>query len=391
MERGPESVRLTAVLRLTLATLLLVTGCGAAGTDRDDLRATEPAAAPVWERLPDPPLTPRSSAAVHWTGKEVLVLGGDTAPLCPPTAGCADPPQPQTDGAAYDPVAGRWRKTRPAPSPFLGPGVRDGQSVWFVTEKQSLASYDAAADRWTEHPPPPGPFGASFVLAVSRGLPVALRSEQRAQRLPDALYDPQAGAWAELPPDPLAPSFDRAAVDTAQGLLVTGAEAVDNPGSERPALLRASLLDVETRTWTRLPDSDQLVGSGIALHGDRAVWPDLGGADGGEVNNYGRTIAFGGVLDLAARTWRPLAGAPAEGSGDWPAFALGGPVSASEGYLYDDRSARWTRLSRPADGPAAPGPAVWAGDHLVVVGGTTEPGDRYDRVRGAWLLRGAGR
>lgn len=370
-----------------MVSLLVLTGCGAAGTEV----ATSPAAAPRWERLPDPPLSPRSVPAVHWTGTEVLVLGGDTAPLCPPTASCVDPPEPQLDGAAYNPATGRWRTTRPSPVPVVGAGVGDQQTVWFMTAKGSLLAYDASADQWQDHPPPPGPASASFVLAVSRGLPVALRTEQRTQGLADALYDPDSRTWIELPRDPLAPSFDRAAVDTAQGLLVTGAEAVDNPGSEKPTLLRASLLDVGTRTWTRLPDSDQLVGSGIAVHGDRAVWPDLGGADGGEVNGYGRTIPFAGVLDLAARKWQRLADVPAEGSGGWPAFALGGPVSAAEGYLYDDRSRRWSKLSRPDGGPALPGQSVWAGEDLLVIGGTTAPADDYQRVSGAWILRGAGR
>jgi hypothetical protein len=276
----------------------------------------------------------------------------------------------------------------------VGGAVVDGDVVWAQTGWEAdapLLSYDASDDRWTVHPAPPGPAAASYLLAVSAGHPVALRTEQRTERHTDAVYDPHAGTWASLPPDPLTPSFDRSAVQTPRGLLVTGAEAVPDPGSEQPSYLRAMLLDVSRGTWRRLLDSDQLVGAGIAVHGDRAVWPDLGGADGGEVDGYGRTIPFGGVLDLAAGTWHRLPGAPAEGSGGWPVHALGGPVSAAEGYLYDDRGGSWTRLPRPADGPALPGAAGWAGEDLVVVGGTTEPVTRYERVQGAWVLHGAGR
>ncbi len=374
------------VRALALSLVLALAGCGTVGP-----LSSEPAAAPRWERLPDPPLSPRSMTRLHWTGSEVLALGGDTAPPCPPAASCVDPSEPQRDGAAYDPGTGRWRRTAEAPRPLVGGAVVDGDVVWAQTGWQAdaaLLSYDASEDRWDEHPPPPpppGPATASYVLAVSQGRPVALRIEQAASS--DAVYDPAARVWAPLPRDPLSPSFDRTAVQTPRGLLVTGAAAVPNPGSAAPSFLRAALLDVSTSTWRRLPDSDQLVGAGIAVHGDRAIWPDLGGADGGAVNGYGRTIPFGGRLDVATGEWQPLPDAPEEGSGGWSAFALGGAVSAAEGYLYDDRDGSWTHVARPADGPASAGAAVWAGEDLVVVGGTTE----LVRARGAWVLRGAGR
>ncbi|MDP9436656.1 MAG: hypothetical protein M3P93_16315 [Actinomycetota bacterium] len=68
--------------------------------------------------------------------------------------------------------------------------------------------------------------------------------------------------------------------------------------------------------------------------------------------------------------------------------ALGGAVSATGGWLYDDAARSWTLLPRPDDAPARPDSAVWAGDLLVVVGGS-EPGrglERPQRVQGAWAL-----
>jgi len=47
-----------------------------------------------------------------------------------------------------------------------------------------------------------------------------------------------------------------------------------------------------------------------------------------------------------------------------------GPVIAAEGWLYDDAAGTWTRLGRPAGAPPEPGVAVWAGDTLLVLGGT---------------------
>ncbi|MEX2291372.1 MAG: hypothetical protein WD794_13740 [Mycobacteriales bacterium] len=42
-------------------------------------------------------------------GEEVLLLGGDSSPLCPPGANCVDAPEPQRDGAAYRPSTDTWR------------------------------------------------------------------------------------------------------------------------------------------------------------------------------------------------------------------------------------------------------------------------------------------
>ena len=96
---------------------------------------------------------------------------------------------------------------------------------------------------------------------------------------------------------------------------------------------------------------------------------DLTAAEGGSVHGYGWSIPYGGVLDVASGTWSRLPHAPADGSGGWPVFALGGPVTASSGWLYDDTARSWRRLPRPADAPTSPGHAVWASGTLFVLGG----------------------
>jgi hypothetical protein len=103
--------------------------------------------------------------------------------------------------------------------------------------------------------------------------------------------------------------------------------------------------------------------------GKHLVDATLGGADGGQVNNYGRVVPFGGRLDAATGTWSRLPGAPEERTGGWPVEAPGGPLIAAEGWLYDDNDGSWTRLPRPDQAPAEPGPGVWADQALVVYGG----------------------
>lgn len=45
------------------------------------------------------------------------------------------------------------------------------------------------------------------------------------------------------------------------------------------------------------------VGGSWTWTGQRLVDPTLGGADGGQVNNYGRVIPYGGRLDPATGDW----------------------------------------------------------------------------------------
>jgi heat shock protein HslJ len=95
----------------------------------------------------------------------------------------------------------------------------------------------------------------------------------------------------------------------------------------------------------------------------------------------GRSYPLGGVLDLDAGEWGALPDAPPSSvdvdpaaEGAWPVEAVDGPLTALDGWVYDDRAETWTSLPRPDGAPAAPGTAVWAGDRLVVLGGVD-----YDR------------
>ena len=113
-----------------------------------------------------------------------------------------------------------------------------------------------------------------------------------------------------------------------------------------------------------------------------------GGEDGGEVNNYGRTVPHGGTLDPVAGTWGRLPDPPAQFTGGWNVYARGGSLSASEGWIYDDAGHTWSKLSRPSGAPPDAGVAVWAGRRLIVVGGTdTSKGYTTAALsKQAWML-----
>ena len=346
---------------------------------------------PHWEQLPDAPLSPRRNAVTAWTGTEALFLGGDTSAPCPPGADCIGPASFARDGAAYDPAKRSWRATAVAPADLSAAGTSAvlGDRA-FVQSKGRLYSYDASDDAWTTHPAAPARPGGGLVATADRILLVTGSHEQSGKAGPDLSYDPEARTWSDLPLDPLGPSFDRVATWTAAGVVLTAHELVDQPGSAKPSIVRAARLDPGLKHWTRLPDSDQLGGWGWSWTGTRMVDPSLGGADGGQVNNYGRTIPFGGRLDPTTGAWTRLPDPPAQGSGGWAVQAPGGPLLAAGGWLYRDADGAWTRLERPSGAAAEPGSAVWAGPDLIVLGAADFPaaGGTPTLSPAAWTYRG---
>jgi hypothetical protein len=355
---------------IILAAMLLSFGCAEQTTDQ------QPPAGPGqqqsqgrWDNLPTPPLSPRLGAVTAWTGNEAVFIGGDTSRPCPPTADCATPPVYAKDGAAYDPATRKWRRIADAPVPVesFGSHVLIG-GVLYVWSEDTLLAYAVPSDRWTTPPTPPGMAGSGVQLGMLRDRLVAMVGDESGNAR-YAMLEPTTQKWTDLPPDPLRPTFDGVLTSTPVGLVLTAKDLVDQPGSESPAFVRAAVLDADTMTWRELPDSEQIGGFVWAWTGTRMVDPSLGGADGGEVNNYGRTYPYGGILDPKSGTWAALPNAPDEFTGGWTVEAVDGPLIAYAGWLYDDGHGTWTRLPRPEGAPPQPGSAVWAGDELVVLGG----------------------
>lgn len=372
-----------AALALGVGVLsVALAGCGSATTDaRPDASGSAPPG--EWTRLPDSPLSPREGpAAAHVPtadGDLAVFVGGYTGAPCPPGADCSIPEDTlAADGAAYDVGTGVWRRIADAPvtvSPFASTAVVDG--TLYVLTDGHLIAWDSVDDTWTELDPPKDVGWASLVADTRAGRPrlvLASSSDEQGAR-PDQVYDPADGTWSQLPADPLRPSFDRVLVSTPSGLVLTAKPIAPDGGPEDPALVRAAVLPPGASRWRTVPtDGDQLGGGHWTWTGRRLVDPTLGGADGGEVNGYGRTIPYGGALDPATGEWEPLTGAPDQASGGWPVEALGGSWSAAEGWIYRDGDggdgSSWSRLPPPDDAPAEPGPGVWVGDLLVVAGGS---------------------
>ncbi len=389
----------TAVLSGALAAVLALAACSSDDPAADATRAGATSAAPGevtaapsanpalrWEKLPAPPLTPRTAVIAVAVGDRLLVVGGDDGPPCPPNADCAATPAPLRDGAVYDATTGEWTSVPEAPLGLLNqfPATVAGDVLYVLTDT-ALVSFDATASAWDTHPLPAT--DRRDVRLAALGDRVAAVAGERVgdsggqddeaagteaagtEEAGDEVFDPATETWSRLPVDPLGPSFDRVLTDTPAGAVLTAKESVEAPGSTAPPIVRAAQLDPELKTWTRLPDSELIGGYRWAWTGERMVDPTLGEADGGTVNNWGRSLPYGGTFDPATKTWGRFVEAPDAYSGGWAVEALGGPVSASGGWLYDDRTAEWSVLTAPDGAPGLPGAAVWVGDTLYVVGG----------------------
>jgi hypothetical protein len=356
-----------------------------AACDGNAGRSPEPGAAPAttWQRLPDLPLSARLNPVLAWTGREVLVVGGDPGAPCPIGADCARANPYRADGAAFDPVARQWRRIADAPAgvPDLAPHAYVAGHL-FVSTRAALLDYDVRADRWRRLRLLPEP-DRYLLAAAGDSLLLHSGSDEDGVR-PDYTYDVLNHRLARLPDDPLGPTYDRTIVATPAGLVLTAVRLSPNPTGHDP--LRAALLDQRTGTWRRLPAGRSMVGS-TWWSGHRVVNVGLeeAGADHGSV----RWRPVGSSLDLATLQWEPLPEPPG-GLGGWSLDAAGDGLLVVGRWLYDHDGA-WSRLPVPDDAPDQAGPAVWADELLLVVGGLQSrdrpgtPGDLSTRVWG-WQL-----
>jgi hypothetical protein len=406
-ERRRSVDRRTRRLGLVAAVLVVVLGAAgvvvvALGNDPAPVRTgpstTSPSREPdSWRRLPSGPLSARSGASAVWTGTEVIVAGGTDAPPCPPNAQCAggDVDDLVADGAAYDPVADRWRPIAPAPAAF------DHAATWWTGSEMlvvvvpdstpRLLAYDPVGDRWSERAAPPVTYlaptpvwtGAVAVFAVpdeSSGIPGAV----------DRVYDPASDRWSTLPADPLGCSYDRTIVATGDSLALFGIPCPGSGSQEGPPLYEAARFDLSGRVWHRLPGSDIAGNSPCwVVLGDLVVNPTPGTVDGGAVDPYDRPYPTGGVLHLDTDSWSELAELVPEPEPERepePGASVGsvgpGTVPSDPGYLgpagawvaagtvlYEPITGTWHRIP-PGPDAASDRAVVWTGQEIIAWGGT---------------------
>ncbi|BCJ74990.1 hypothetical protein CS0771_45340 [Catellatospora sp. IY07-71] len=345
-------------------------------------------AASGWRELPGSPLSPRVQALGLWTGDEALIIGGSDAP-CPPSADCAGDPDPLTSAAAVNPDTGRWRSIADLPVALRW---AQGAVVGGVAYVQghtidggfALLAYVIDADRWEQVPLPAGE--ADLQLVAAGDLLVAVRGSHENTPGPDYIYDRAQRRWQQLPVAPLGAGFDRAMAWTGRELVLFDHELVPDPGARRPAVTRAAVFDPATGEWRRLPDSQQLSTGPWLAAGGSLVNPSLGGADGGQVGNWGRTYPNGGILDPANGTWSALPDPPGGYEAGGSAYGATSAVYAGQpGPVLNTAVGVWQNVAPLPTGDANEHTVVAAGNRMLVSGGVRWVGTDAELLSGAWI------
>ncbi len=157
----------------------------------------------AWRPLAASPLAPSHSPASIWTGREMLIWGGEG----PPAGGV-----PQ--GAAYDPRTQGWRALPEAPIDRRVP-----RAIWT---------------------------GRELILWGSRS-----REDRRSD---GAAYDPSSDRWRTIADAPIELT-DATAVWTGAEMIVIGAALHGGNEPETPTAIGAAY-DPASDTWRRIPDSE---------------------------------------------------------------------------------------------------------------------------------------
>jgi hypothetical protein len=284
--------------------VLVAAGCGFGGSGEIKSEGS-------WQRLPDPPLSPRELAAGVWTGSDALIIGGSDARPTPPGAGSlAKPKPPLRDGAAFDPRTRSWRAIAPAPVGIepVSRATVVGGSVYVAVPRNpgvchprmDLLAYRLRADRWDRLPSPPR---RNYSLVGIAGRLLAAGPERGPVPLSLFQLGPRERRWKELPRPPMRGTITW----NGRRMVLIGFDPAAR-NAENPPLARAATLRFGDNAWRRLPDSDHVLwGHGFWIRvGMRLVSPELG--IGGEDFAYGRP--YGGILDPERGVWSELPNVP---------------------------------------------------------------------------------
>jgi len=197
----------------------------------------------TWQPLPPAPLAGRHTSGV-WTGKELIVVGGDGIAGRQPTTYTVF-----ADAAAYNPATRSWRRLPPMPAPRTNATVTwDGREVLVVGGRSSLGrsglytdgvAYNPASNRWRSLPAmQTSRIGHTAVWTGQRLLVwggQTVRAGSFVAPPHGVAYDPTRNRWSPLPKSPLRGRTGHLAVWTGTQMLIWGGRSiVADPSTANP-------------------------------------------------------------------------------------------------------------------------------------------------------------
>jgi hypothetical protein len=301
-------------------------------------------AAARWSELPAAPIAARQGAVTGWTGRQLLVWGGDSGD----GSNALRP-----DGAAYDAASRQWTTLPPAPLSARTTAT----SVWTGQEWIVWGGYDNLAT------------GAFNVTADG------------------AAFDPARGSWRKLTPAPLSARAGATSVWTGTEMLVLGGYPAIRTNEIRN-YSDAAAYDPAHDRWRRLPALPAVASHQLAEN-LAAVWTDsslLVWWPWADVHTSGNTTTGTVGYDLfryspADDRWEllPVAADAPDGIGRpiWTghdvvvpgSYPFRGPFSGPapgplQAHRYDPATNRWSVI---IGGPGRYDQVVWTGDAMLVV------------------------
>jgi hypothetical protein len=334
-----------------------------------------------WSTLPAAPIAARTSAVSAWTGRQLLIWGGDYGPQGDQLAG---------DGAAYDPTTRRWTKLPAAP----------------ISARTQMASV------WTG--------SELFIWGGDASDGIADNG---------ALYNPTTTKWRTLPSSPLGARTGAQAVWVDGEVIVIGG---DPPALSKTPQVRTDLaaFNPTTNRWTTLAPmpltANQLVLAVIAVATNNRLyaWEEwqhaVDNADGSGTLYSGIDLY---IFDPTRNTWTPdvAASRPTDGSdrnnapgglesalwtgtnilvppatSNWCGDCPGPAILGGRGDLLNPSTNTWTKIPAGPIDDFNPGVFVWTGTTVIDFntssetngpGGSTLPGQAaaWDPSTGAWI------
>ena len=211
-----------------------------------------------WTPLPEAPIAGRVGAAFTWTGRELVIWGGDTSP----GVGGRD----AQDGASYDPARRKWRLLPPVrvPSSMLDWMMWTGHDVLLLTYPEAesapvlVSKFDSASWLW-------GPVVSGRTPALFTSAPIQVAGDV-------LVYGPEISSDETVHGYLFDEAIDRwvpYGAEVPRGNI----EVTTWDGSEALAVGARAALDPRCQRWSPLPQEHRLPSEGYSAiwAGDRLI------------------------------------------------------------------------------------------------------------------------